>query len=103
MRLLEVRDWLAGQSWFDVSQHRLNSPDGVPMHWSRLVDLPIAGTILLLATVLGTAAAEHAALVIVPLLTLGVVMVLLGTIDAAHARRRSSHCSRSAWRPYASR
>ena len=41
MRLLQVRDWLAGQSWFDLTQHRLNDPAGVPMHWSRVVDLPI--------------------------------------------------------------
>ena len=38
----QVRDWMAGQSWFDVVQHRLNPPLGVDMHWSRLVDAPIA-------------------------------------------------------------
>ena len=80
MRLLQIRDWLAGQSWFDVAQHRLNVPQGVPMHWSRLVDLPIAAVLLLLAPVLGMSSAEHAALVIVPLLTFGIVMVLLGAI-----------------------
>ena len=37
MRLLEVRDWLRGQSWFDVVQHRMNLPAGLSMHWSRLV------------------------------------------------------------------
>ncbi|MEO8724436.1 MAG: hypothetical protein ABI395_13145, partial [Sphingobium sp.] len=26
MRLVQVRDFLAGQSWFDVSQHRVNPP-----------------------------------------------------------------------------
>ena len=80
MRLLQVRDWLAGQSWFDVTQYRLNWPQGVPMHWSRLVDLPIAGVILLLTPFVGTGAAEHVALVTVPLVTLGVVLALLGTI-----------------------
>ena len=40
MRLLEVRDWVGGQSWFDVTQYRLNPPAGAPMHWSRLVDVP---------------------------------------------------------------
>ncbi len=40
MRLLEVRDWLAGQSWFDVSQYRIDAPYGAGMHWSRLVDVP---------------------------------------------------------------
>jgi hypothetical protein len=47
MRLIQVRDWLAGQSWFDVTQYRLNPPAGGPMHWSRLVDLPIAAVILI--------------------------------------------------------
>lgn len=42
MRLVEVRDLLAGQGWFDLVQHRLNPPDGVIMHWSRVIDLPIA-------------------------------------------------------------
>ena len=36
MRLLQVRDWLAGQSWFDVSQYRIDAPYGASMHWSRL-------------------------------------------------------------------
>jgi len=83
MRLLEVRDWLAGQSWFDVTQHRFNIPAGLPMHWSRLVDLPIAAVIVTLRPLLGQHLAEHVALVVVPLLTLAVVMALV----AALARR----------------
>lgn len=83
MRLLEVRDWLAGQSWFDVTQHRFNIPAGLPMHWSRLVDLPIAAVIVTLRPLLGQLLAEHVALVVVPLLTLAVVMALI----AALARR----------------
>ena len=42
MRLAGVRDLLAGQSWFDLTQHRLDPPQGSPMHWSRLIDAPIA-------------------------------------------------------------
>jgi hypothetical protein len=77
MRLLQVRDWIGGQSWFDVTQHRLNPPDGVPMHWSRLVDIPIAAVILLLRPFAGEQGAETAALVAVPLITLGVAMLLV--------------------------
>src|SRR5437763_434317 len=40
MRLVEIRDFLAGQGWFDLHQYRLDPPAGLPMHWSRLVDLP---------------------------------------------------------------
>ncbi len=42
MRLIQVRDLLGGQSWFDVTQYRLGFEAGTPMHWSRLIDLPIA-------------------------------------------------------------
>jgi hypothetical protein len=78
LRLVEVRDWLAGQSWFDVSQHRMNPPIGGDMHWSRLVDVPIAGGILLLTPLLGAHLAETVTLAVVPLLLLGVTMATLG-------------------------
>ena len=42
MRLVQVRDLLHGQSWFDTAQHRMNTPYGLSMHWSRLVDAPLA-------------------------------------------------------------
>lgn len=47
MRLVQVRDLLAGQSWFDLVQHRLAPPEGVLMHWSRLIDAPFAGLVLI--------------------------------------------------------
>lgn len=58
MRLVEVRDFLAGQGWFDLTQYRLDPPGGVLMHWSRLVDLPISALILAASPFLGRAAAE---------------------------------------------
>src|SRR3954452_14790108 len=36
MRLVQVRDLLAGQSWFDLTATRLDPP-GTLMHWSRVV------------------------------------------------------------------
>ena len=80
MRLMQVRDWIGGQSWFDVTQYRLNPPAGVPMHWSRLVDVPIAAVILLTRPFLGQFGSETAAIVAVPLLTLGIVMLLVHAI-----------------------
>ena len=53
MRLVVVQDFLAGQGWFDKTQYRLNTPYGAPIHWSRLVDLPIAGLILVLQPFFG--------------------------------------------------
>ncbi len=42
MRMAQVRDLLAGQSWYDMNQWRLDPPRGSFMHWSRVVDAPIA-------------------------------------------------------------
>ena len=47
MRMSQVRALLAGQDWFDLRQYKMNWPDGANIHWSRLVDLPLAGLILL--------------------------------------------------------
>lgn len=46
MRLVQVRDLIAGQSWFDPTQYRMGSDGGFEMHWSRLVDAPIALLVL---------------------------------------------------------
>ena len=55
LRLVQVRDLLAGQSWFDVTQYRADAAGGgVPMHWSRLVDLPLAIVIGILTPILGS-------------------------------------------------
>ena len=71
MRLVQIRDWIGGQAFWDVSQHRVNPPLGGPMHWSRIVDLPVAALILLFTPLLGATQAEILACVIVPLLLLG--------------------------------
>lgn len=38
VRLQQIRDWLGGQAFGDLSQYRIGV-DGVAMHWSRLPDL----------------------------------------------------------------
>ena len=68
MRLVEVRDFLGGQSWFDLTQHRLDPPGGVLMHWSRLVDLPIAAIVLVATPFAGSAGAELFAATVWPVL-----------------------------------
>ena len=80
MRLLQVRDWLAGQGWFDLRQYRLDPPAGADIHWSRLVDLPLAAVIRPLAPLVGMHGAETVAAVAVPLLTLLAAMALLAGI-----------------------
>ncbi|WP_354541060.1 hypothetical protein [Rhizobium sp. OAE497] len=66
MRLIEVRDLLNGQSWFDLMQYRLGV-DGTSMHWSRLIDLPIATLIKFFGLFLASEHAEAVALAIWPL------------------------------------
>ena len=74
LRIAEVSAWLRGQGWFDLRQYRLDPPGGANIHWSRLVDLPIAGIILLLRPFLGFAIAEKAAVAIAPLLPMALAM-----------------------------
>lgn len=79
MRMVVVRDFLAGQNWFDHSQYRLNTPYGGEMHWSRLVDLPIAA-IVLLARPLAGSSAETVAGYLWPTILLGVLIWLNGKL-----------------------
>ena len=80
MRLLEVRDWLAGQSWWDVRQYRMNPPAGADMHWSRLVDLPIAMVLAPARALLGDAAGTRLAMTVVPLGQLLLAMALVARL-----------------------
>ena len=66
LRLVQLRDFLGGQSWFDTTQYRMNAPDGAPMHWSRLIELPLALVVMAATPVLGSERAEMAAGIIVP-------------------------------------
>ncbi|MET0240772.1 MAG: hypothetical protein ABW184_12840 [Sphingobium sp.] len=88
LRLVQVRDWMAGQSWFDVTQYRSHPPRGASMHWSRLVDVPIAALILLGRLVVPADMAEHLALVAVPLLTLLALCIAVHKLAVAASGRR---------------
>ncbi len=48
MRLAHVLDWIKGQGWFDLAQHRLNPPDGAFIHFARVAEVPLAAMILAL-------------------------------------------------------
>lgn len=76
MRLAELRDFLAGQSWFDLTQTRLDPP-GIVMHWSRLVDVPMALMVKALTPWAGPAAAERLTMAFWPPLTFLPAMLAL--------------------------
>ncbi|MBB1249388.1 hypothetical protein [Rhizobium sp. G21] len=78
MRLVEVRDWLGGQSWFDLHQYRMGPPGGMLMHWSRFVDAPIGGLILLFGLFVSPDTAEAAAAFVWPLALILPLMAGIG-------------------------
>lgn len=80
VRLQQIRDWLAGQSFGDLAQHRLGAAPGLEMHWSRIADLLPAGLILALTPLLGGHGAMLAAVIVSPALLFFVALWLAGTV-----------------------
>ncbi len=80
IRYVQVKDWLAGQGWYDLRQYRLDPPGGADIHWSRLVDIPIAGLILFFRAFVDQGLADRLACGIAPLLPLLLLMLSLGFI-----------------------
>ena len=76
LRMAQVRAWLNGQDWYDLRQYRFDpSFGGANIHWSRLVDLPIAGLILLGRLFMTGADAERMAVAIAPMLPYVVLLI----------------------------
>ncbi len=67
MRMVQVRDWMAGQGWFDLVAHRLDPPAGTLMHWSRVVDVQLAVLIRLFGLFADAVHAERLARLAFPL------------------------------------
>lgn len=88
MRLTMVHDLLAGQGWFDLMQHRLNTPYGALMHWSRLIDLPEAALLFVLRPLFG-GAADTVAAYAWPLLLIGPLLWLTAKTALRLDGRRS--------------
>lgn len=76
MRLVEVRDLLAGQRWYDLFQHRVLPPEGLSMHWSRYIDAPMAALMAALDPLVGPDLATRWVGIIWPV-TLGIVFMAL--------------------------
>ena len=89
MRMMQVRGLLHGQGWYDLRQYRLSPPVGANIHWSRLVDLPIAGLILGLRPFLGGPAAERWAVGIAPLLPYLLLMLSIALTTRRLVDRRA--------------
>ncbi len=83
MQLVEVRGLLSGQNWFDLTAARLDPPQGVFMHWSRLIDAPLALLIRFFELFMSVGDAERAARIVFPLLLLTLLYA-----GVAHLARR---------------
>lgn len=70
MRLAQIKDLLSGQGFYDLTQHRMNAPFGLEMHWSRLIDVPIAALIILGNFLFGPDYGEPFAMTIWPMVIL---------------------------------
>ena len=70
MRMVQVRDLMAGQSWWDLVAHRLDPPQGMLSHWSRVVDAFLAPLVYGFGLILPGEAAERAARIAFPALSL---------------------------------
>ena len=81
MRLVQVRDFLAGQSWFDVSQYRMGPDGGTAMHWSRIADIPLIVLTFVFDLFLPAETAESLAISIWPPMT--VLLVVYGIFTGA--------------------
>ncbi len=78
LRMAQVRALIEGQGWFDLRQYKLGlAGAGLNIHWSRLVDLPIAGLYLAAKPFIGGAPAEKFAVAVAPLLPLGLALFAL--------------------------
>src|SRR5436190_1005174 len=79
MRLTQVRDFLAGRGWFDLHDARVDPPAGYDTHWSRLIDLGLAGLYLGAYPFTGATIAEQVMRAAWPLLWL---LVAMGSVAA---------------------
>ncbi|MDB5531759.1 MAG: hypothetical protein JWO28_74, partial [Hyphomicrobiales bacterium] len=70
LRLVQVRNFLAGNGWFNLHEPRLGLPPGYESHWSRLIDAGLAGFFLFFRLFADTAMAERLMGVAWPLLWL---------------------------------
>ncbi len=77
-RLVQVRELLAGQSWWDLSLDRIGN--GIAeMHWSRHLDALLVGVILPLRPLIGAESAELVAIIAAPL---GLLLVALWLVSS---------------------
>ncbi|KQM64270.1 hypothetical protein ASE75_09780 [Sphingomonas sp. Leaf17] len=81
MRLQQIRDWIDGQGFADLTQYRLGG--GLAMHWTRLADLVPSGLIVGLTPLIGRHAGELVAVIVWPPVLFATALLLVIQITRA--------------------
>ncbi len=82
MRLVQMREWMGGKNWFDVTERRVNPPEGMTSHWPRLIELPMVGGTLALSAIVDRDLAERIVIAAWPCVLLALLMLVLLAIAA---------------------
>jgi hypothetical protein len=85
LRLVSVRELLAGAPWFDTTLPRMGAPEPLISHWSRLIDAPLALLLAILTPLTGAGTAELVMRAAWPLL----LYAALAIIVAREANRQA--------------
>jgi hypothetical protein len=88
MRLVQWRDWHAGQGWYDLHQGRVAG--GYESHWSRLIDAGLAATLWLFSWFADAPLAERLMRVTWPMLWLLPTMAATAAIAWRIAGREAA-------------
>lgn len=89
-RLIEVRELLAGGSWFDMTIARFGGAHPLVSHWSRLIDLPLAVLLAGFELVLPPEEADLAVRALWPLAVLLAFVYLMARYSAIRGGRAAA-------------
>ncbi|WP_233115419.1 hypothetical protein [Aggregatibacter actinomycetemcomitans] len=81
MRYHQYSEWLKNGNWYLLPDPQFNPQDGVIMHWSRVVDIPLAGVALLASIFTDWNTAFTISNVITPLLYLLIFLLIISLIS----------------------
>lgn len=93
LRLIHVRELLAGQPWYEPVTKALGGPEGLVSHWSRLLDGPLALLLTGFELILPPDAARDALVTVWPLALLGILLWGIARATEARHGRLAALCA----------
>ncbi len=76
LRMSQVHAWMQGQGWYDITAYKMVPPIGGDIHWSRLIDVPIAALIYFFDLFLSFEKATYLAAIVWPLLLMLITLAV---------------------------